>query len=161
MRKISEYSLKKASEHIFYEAWMFFETMNYLMQARNQISTNILLDAYAIHCRNLFDFLYPDLKKIKRDDILVFDYISDKSLYYKNKTKKKLLRFVIRKANKQVAHLTYTRNRYGEKNKPWPFLDIAKEIHKSLSVFYEAMPDKYKKWPYFIKLKEVLDTFNL
>lgn len=162
MRDISEYTLKKATEHIYYEVLMFFETMNLLTKSNNQISTNILLDAYAIHCRTLFDFLYPKSgeNKAKKDDILVFDYVLNKKLYNQKKIAKSSLKFITRKADKQVAHLTYSRNRYGKKNKPWPFIDIGKKMHESLSAFYEATPESYRKWPNLVELKNVLDKIS-
>jgi len=155
MRKISEYTLKKSSEHIYYEAWMLFEVMRLLLTSKDQLFVNILLESFSIHSRNLFDFLYPKSKS-KNDDILVYDYIQFKKLYNINKTKKKELNFIIRKANKQVAHLTYSRNKFGTKNKPWPFVSIGNKMRKSLIAFYDALPEKYKQWYYFIQLKEIL-----
>ena len=156
MKNITNYTLKKATEHIFYEAWMFFETIKILRKPISQISRNILLDAYAIHCRNLFLFLYPASKN-QKDDILVNHYIEKKKEYNRNKTKRGELKFILKKANKQAAHLTYSRNRFGKKTKPWFFVDIGKKMHKSLVAFYEALPEPYQKWSYFIKLKKALN----
>ncbi len=159
MRNISEYTLKKASEHVSYEAWMFFETLELLKKSKDQKTTNILLDAYSIHCRNLFDFLYPK-NGPRDDDILVTDYIENNKNYNRYKTKKKELKFIVRKADKQVAHLTYSRNKFGKKNKPWPVVDIGNKMHRTLRTFYESMPHKYQKWPNFLALKQLLDGLN-
>ena len=159
MRTISKYTLKKATEHIFYEAWMFYQTLIFLTKSKNQIEVNILLDAFSIHARNLFYFLYPK-KHVKPDDILVFDYIKNGKAFNMHKTKKKDLMFIVRKTDKQTAHLTYARNRYNSKTKPWPFLEIGKKIHKTLDSFYNNLHDSYRSLPYIIKLKKVIDTYS-
>ena len=87
-RNITNYTLKKATEHIFYEAWMFYQTLTFLTKSRKQIEINILLDAFSIHTRNLFDFFYPK-KHAKDDDILVYDYIDNRRKFDIGKTKKK------------------------------------------------------------------------
>ena len=76
------YTLKKASEHIYYEAWMFFNTSYLLSNVTDQTDINILLDAFAIHARNLFEFLYPKpTNQRKPDDIVVYDYINKQGFY--------------------------------------------------------------------------------
>lgn len=159
LRKITSYTTKKASEHIYYEVLMFFQTLEILMNTRDQMTINISLDAFSIHCRNIFDFLYPK-NNYKPDDILVTDYIIDRKGYNKNKVKKMDLKFIVKKADKQVAHLTYSRNKFGIKRKPWYFVEIGRKIHKSLVSFYNAMSLDYKKIPNFISLKKVLDRFD-
>ena len=153
-RRITEYSLKKASEHVYYEAWMFFITAELLKVPRHQIEVNVLLDAFAIHTRNLFDFLYP--LKPRGDDIIAADFLEKKSLYRQSKTKKQELAFIQRKANKQVAHLTYARNRYSKKNKPWPFFKVERGMKKSLIAFYDSLPIKYQRWQNFKELNQLL-----
>lgn len=157
-RKITDYALRKATEHFCYEAVMFYHTIVLLRQQQDQTERNILLDAFVVHTRNLFDFLYPK-EGVKPDDMLVTDYIDKCRAFNANKTRKKDLKFIVRKADKQVAHLTYTRNRYNQKTKSWSFVDIGRKMHKTLSAFYNALPDSYKKWPYFIELKRVIDTY--
>jgi len=137
---------------------MFFETANKLATGNHpQTEVNILLDAFALHTRNLFEFLYPSSKKNPfPTDIIVTDYLENFAVYGREKTKKKDLLFVWRKASKQVIHLTYTRNRYSARTKPWRFLDVAQKMHKTLAAFYESLPQEYKDWPYFQNLKQLL-----
>lgn len=158
-RKITKYTLKKASEHVYYEVWMFYETLAILTNPIDQLTMNIVLDAFAIHCRNVFDFLYPK-KTTKPDDIIVTDYISENKQYSKNITKKSELKFVIRKADKQVVHLTYSRNKYNSTTKPWPFADIGRKMWKSLNAFYISMPKGNQGFPHFIHLRSVLDKYK-
>lgn len=156
MRGVTKYTLKKATEHIFYESWMFYQTLIALTKSKNQVEINILLDAFSIHARNLFDFFYPK-KHAKDDDILVYDYVNNGRKFDIAKTKKRDLRFIVRKADKQVAHLTYSRNRYNSKTKPWPFIEIGRKMHKTLKSFYDNLPDSYRKWDYVVRLKRVID----
>lgn len=157
-RIITKHSLKKSTEHLYYEAWMFYQTLIPLTQSRHQIEVNILLDAFAVHTRNLFDFFYPK-QHYKSDDMLVTDFINKPRFFNANKTKKKDLIFIVRKTDKQVAHLTYTRNRFNKKTKPWPFIEIGRKMHKTLSAFYDVLPKSYKKWAHIIELKKVIDTY--
>ena len=154
-KKVTNYTLKKATEHLFYEVWMFYKTLFLLRQPRNQIEINILLDAFAVHARNLFNFFYPK-NNLKPDDMIVTDYLAKPRVFDLSKTKKSDLRFIVKKANKQVTHLTYARNRYSQKTKPWPFVEIGQKMHKTLSSFYNALPNPYKKWQYIIKLKKIM-----
>jgi len=153
---MTRYKLRKATEHIYYEAWMFYQTLSLLKVSRNPIGRNILLDAFAIHTRNLFDFFYPK-KTNRHDDMSVNDYVSDSSYFKSNRTPKRDLLFIVRKADKQVAHLTYIRNRYNKKSKNWPFLRIGQRMHKNLEAFYFSIPNSYRKWEYFIKFKEQIN----
>lgn len=138
---------------------MFYQTLALLTSPRHQLEVNILLDAFTIHARNLFNFFYSK-KHANPDDILVFDYIKNCKVFNVHKTKKKDLMFIVRKTDKQTSHLTYTRNRYNSKTKPWPFLEIGRKMHKTLGSFYNNLPDSYKSLPYIIKLKKVIDTYS-
>lgn len=157
-KTITKYTLRKATEHLYYEAWMFYQTLALLTRTHNTLEKNILLDAFAIHTRNLFDFFYPK-KHLKADDMVAHDYLVNHATFNRNKTKKEELLFIVRKADKQVAHLTYTRNRYNHKTKPWPFILIGRKMHKTLSAFYHVLPEDYKNWQHFIELKKVIDTY--
>lgn len=159
-RKITNYALRKAAEHLFYETWMFYQTLVLLRQPRQQIEINILLDAFAVHTRNLFDFFYPK-EHIKPDDMVVTDYLEKPKVFNTSKTKKSELLFIVRKADKQVAHLTYARNRYNQKTKPWPFVEIGRKMHKTLGAFYDVLPKSYKKWLHIIELKKVIDAYAI
>ena len=158
-RKISNYSLKKASEHVLYEVWMFFQTLELLLHNPNQLEINILLDAFAIHTRNLFDFLYPK-RNYKKDDIIIYDYIINRKNYERNKTLKVDLKFIVRKADKQVAHLTYSRNKYNTKTKPWAFLEIGRKMHLTLSAFCKSLDKRQQQISNFLKLKSILDKYQ-
>lgn len=156
-KKITNYTLRKAAEHLLYEVSMFYQTLVFLRKPRHQIEVNILLDGFAVHTRNLFDFFYPK-EHLKPDDMVVTDYLVRLKVFNSGKTKKSELLFIVRKADKQVAHLTYARNRYNQKTKSWPFVDIGRKMHNTLSSFYDALPNSYRKWSHIVELKKVIDS---
>lgn len=160
MRRITNYTLKKASEHVFYEIWMLYNAAMILKTTTDQLSKNILLESFAIHARNSFDFFYPK-KHFASSDILVTDYLINKKNYNRQKTKKKILKYLVRKADKQIAHLTYTRNKYNQKTKGWYFKDISDKFKPTVTAFFNNLSENRKKWDYFQRLKiEVIDRFS-
>jgi len=160
MRRITNYTLKKASEHVFYEIWMLYNTTRILKTTTDQLSKNILLESFAIHARNCFDFFYPK-EHFNDSDILITDYITNKRNYSRQKTKKEILKYLVRKADKQIAHLTYTRNKYNQKTKGWYFKDISDKFKPTVTAFFDNLPENRKKWDCFQRLKtEVIDQFN-
>lgn len=161
-RKISQYRLRKATEHIYYEVEMFFEAINKLQNPKDQSVLNVYLDVFVVHLRNLINFLYPKkdvARNTKQDDIIINDYVTDRRIYNKRKTKKQGLKRIIWKSDKQVCHLTYARNKLSSGRKGWNFRIIGHEIHQSLSAFYFVLPNNYKKYNYFIALKKLLDGY--
>lgn len=116
-RKISKYRLEKAIEHLSSEIigfWDIFSRLNpdeFKPVTFIQNDLNIFLDSFAIYTRNLFDFFYT--KKKYKDDMSVYDYISNRKLFDINKTKERDLTSVVKKVDKYVVHLIYT-------HKPWP-----------------------------------------
>jgi hypothetical protein len=157
-RKITTYTLKKSTEHLFYEAEMFCITLALLTQVNDQMNKNILLDGFVIHTRNLFDFLYPK-RNIHKDDMVATDFLTHPKTFNISKTKKKDLMFIVGKANKQVAHLTYSRNRYSGRTKQWSYVFIGRKMLKTLCAFYNCLSTQYKGWPNIINLKKVIDTY--
>ena len=159
MRRITNYTLKKASEHVFYEIWMLYNAATILKTTTDQLSKNIILESFAIHARNSFDFFYPK-KHFANSDILATDYLINKKLYNEQKTKKKILKYLVRKADKQIAHLTYTRNKYSLKTKGWYFKDISGKFQPTVIAFYDNLPENRRRWDYFQRLKtEVINRF--
>ena len=156
----SEYTLKKSTEHLYYEIDMFYTTLLSLTSVKNQVEVNVLLDAFAIHTRNLFDFFYPK-KSNRDDDMIVTDFPINLSKFNRLKIKREDLLFVVKKTDKQVAHLTYARNRYSRKSKSWPFLDIGRKMYKNIYAFYDTLPNNYKNLPNIRCIKNVLDQLLL
>ena len=93
---------------------------------------NALIESFAVHLRNLIDFLYEEKTEAKPDWIFAQDYFSDPQEWILARPdKSEILKKAEIKAHKQVAHLTYVRR----KKEPWRFIEIMDEIYRPLSVF--------------------------
>jgi len=90
---------------------------------------NGLLNTFAVHARNLIDFLYSgSINKDYATDIIIEDYV-DKAVIDKALLKiTLLLKDAQTKAHKQVAHLTMDRIQYEKAGKEWQFIEVAVHI---------------------------------
>lgn len=149
---------KKAVEHIVYEIMMFHGTVLKLVaNPQDQFEKNILLESFAIHSRNLFDFFYS--KKKQKDDISYEDFIARKMEFKSRRTKKRILKNLTKKTNKQIAHLSYSRNNYNRITKGWNVTTIYKNMNKTIVAFYNCMEPEKKKW--FIEYHEKYNFFDI
>lgn len=145
---ISDEILKKSVEHIQYEYDMLKFTYFMLAEvskAPDQMIVNVLLESFSIHAANLFEFLYHE-KKTHPDDISIFDYQIDKNKYYQARASEDILEEIPGKRNKQIAHLTYTRNNYDIATKGWKLTEIYNALEKSYKAFIDSLPVDKRKW---------------
>ena len=122
---------------------MFKATSALLSNVVEQVSKNVLLESFAIHARNLFDFFY---KKRINDDIVAIDFISNKVKFRNDKSKKRNVQALVRKDNKQVSHLTYSRNNYNSRTKPWNVSSISFQINNTIDAFFNSLDEERKLW---------------
>lgn len=130
--------LVNASGHLCYEIWMVHHMGHSLatgLAGQGPIH-NALVNSFAVHVRNLIEFLYDQKGDSKSDAILAEDYFEIAADWT---SKRQELPPVLRQAKirceKQVAHLTYTR----ERKETWDFVMIVKELHIALSVFMASV----------------------
>ena len=146
---------KKAVEHIVYEIMMFNGTSIKLDSGiQDQFEINTLLESFAIHSRNLFDFFYT--KKKYEDDMSADDFIIKKKEFKLRRTKKRVLANLTNKANKQIAHLTYSRNNYNPSTKGWNVSTITKNMHNTIVSFLSCLEPRKKEW-----FKDLYEKYNL
>ena len=67
-----------------------------------------LLESFAIHLRNLIDFLYTDPKDAKPDDLVAADFFNSSAAWAPGAISRSLQEARVR-ANKEVSHITYKR----------------------------------------------------
>lgn len=141
---------KKALEHIYYEFSTLCECVNRLAEDVEQSEKNILLDSFAIHARNLYYFFYSTPKQ---DDISIEHYLQGitEHLIPKGDLEK-----IVSKGNKQVAHLTYSRNNYGFDEKKWIIGDIFPKLVENMQIFTINLPNEYKDSEYVEYLNKML-----
>ena len=135
--------IEYADYHICYEIDMLYWSTSILISIAEsrgkvilpQIFNNIALEAFAIHSRNLIDFLYlGGTKKDQPTDIIVQDYLEYSIIERYLPPISQLLLEAKVKANKQAAHLTVDRIQYEKSGKGWKYLEILSEIMGSFSV---------------------------
>lgn len=137
-------SRKKAVGHIVYEIMMFNEASIKLQSGvEDRFEKNILVESFVIHARNLFEFFYKN--KIK-DDISAYDFIFKKKEFKMKRTKKRILENLTNKANKQVVHLTYSRNNYNRLTKGWYVSIITINFNKTILAFLSCLEPREKEW---------------
>jgi len=103
---------------------------------------NSLLNSYALHTRNLINFLFShSLNHDHSGDIIVEDFLEVGDIVSSYITIPPLLEEALDKANKQVAHLTLERIRYEQAGKEWKFLELNNQINEALFEIIPHIPD--------------------
>jgi len=120
---------------------MLFLSGRGLASAVVQVSAahNALVESFAIHARNLIDFLWLDSSN--EDDVVGEDFFDDPTKWFNVRpAMPELLRKAKRRAHKQVAHLTYTRILIPDEDKHWSYVEIANTLQELLQLFVKHAP---------------------
>ena len=161
---------KYADDHITYEIEMLAWTASFLIgMSRSSLSgplvtvvRNSFLDAFAIHARNLVDFLYKrHAGSDQETDVVVQDYIDEAKLKGTLPAMTPALTVVNRKANKQVAHLTIERIEYEKHGKGWDFGQIAFDTMKALNAIAHLFPPTRTSESFRLIVKKPADQLIL
>ena len=147
-RKVEE--LQSASNHLYYEWWMLRSTASAMASgiAQQGWLINALLESFVIHVRGLMDFFYCE--KPRTDDVVATDFFLSPSEWEQIRpSRSEILRRAKKRADKEIAHLTYARLAVTPENKPWEFIPITEDIHKLMEVFLaHVAPEKLgADWP--------------
>jgi hypothetical protein len=119
---MTPHALRKFSCHLGYEIDMFVamaRTLARTPQGTPAFVRNAFVESFAVHTRNLIDFLYPPASP-QPDDVTAEHYVVQVRVWQKARGKmpKKLHRAKVR-ANKQVSHLTRLRYQGRAPQKQW------------------------------------------
>lgn len=138
-RDLAAYS----KEHLAYEISMLRDCavlLNYsstgLAPALQCQLRNALLESFAIHVRNLVDFLYPT--NVHFNDVLADDYFEGQSRPSNFPSLPSVLDEARKRAHKQVSHLTAERLAGTQPGKQWPLGEIVKATIGVLLEFTRA-----------------------
>ncbi len=140
-------NIKRASGDVKYEIDMFHWTADLI--SKPNFSTpiwNALIESFAIHVRNLFEFFYGGIKSRRKDDVRAEDYLINKKEFRTHRTNKIKLNYLTKRVAKQVAHLTYHRAVYNKRTKPWKVTDIRSKMDKTIDAFMNSLSEKQKNW---------------
>lgn len=134
----SQEELRQASNHLFYEIWMF-QTLAQGMAsgiAGEGAINNALLESFAIHVRALIGFFYSE--NPRGDDIIAEDFFPNPEDWISQRPlKAELLDRAKKRADKEVAHLTYTRLDVTPEQKPWEFLKVFNDLQVLIQTFLD------------------------
>lgn len=128
--------IKYSEEHIFYEIEMFYLSAIEELPKESKFYSNIIIESFVIHLRNLITFLYPTSHK-ENTDVCAEDFFLNKKEWINicPLISDSLNDYRIR-ANKEMGHLTLSRI-YGilDSKKSWARNIIVKEIFVLLKLF--------------------------
>jgi hypothetical protein len=133
--------LQEASTHLRYEVTMLTTLANGIASgvAGQGAIANALLESFVTHVRNSIDFLYAD--NPKPDDVIAEDFFGAPEQWKQHRPAlSQALLQAKRRAGKEVAHLTYARLAVAPEAKPWPFMQIAREVADLIKLFVEHVP---------------------
>ncbi len=145
----SQRDLNAAAEHVAYEIRMLISIAQRLKPepdpgtavtaaAPDELEVrNGLLEAFTLHVRNLWHFLWPLNPRNRNDDILAEHYGGEPAAWDRTDPSGKGTELCHR-VNKEVAHLTYTRTAVGPEAKGWDCISIAVRLVDGLVAFREA-----------------------
>jgi hypothetical protein len=122
--------LQNASNHIHYELRMLTTAADCMALGLfgDGAINSLLLESFVIHARSLLAFFYP-AEQPRDDDVVIGDFFPELGVWLAARPEKSnVLTQVNTRANKEIAHLTYTRQELTDETKYWMFLDIATEI---------------------------------
>ena len=136
-----------ARRHLAYEIKMVRETANALRGKGigPRSFRNAMLETFLIHYRNLLDFFYADKKRSLAHDVRAADYVIDAKRWRERRPRMdKEASSNRERVNAQLAHLTYRRLRYDERN--WSDRRMLRQIEELLAAFAAELPPRRRKW---------------
>jgi hypothetical protein len=136
-------------EHVAYEVQVFFGA---ILAKRADIATAggpkvahaidmALLEAIAVHARNLIEFCYPDAfrRGSRNTDVVAHHYLDSFDAWSKVRPPlTEALRLAKTRADTEVAHLTIERIPGGPPHKTWQFVNLGDDLRTVLRAFVEA-----------------------
>jgi len=95
---------------------------------------NALLESFVIHVNALIGFFYSE--NPRNDDIIAEDFFPKPDDWISQRPlKTELLDKAKKRADKEVAHLTYTRLDVTPEQKPWEFLKAFNDLQVLIQIF--------------------------
>lgn len=132
-------------EHFSYEVIMLSFSANKLIEfncIKDTYCTNMALETFLFHARNLMEFFYYDKKY--PTDARAYDFLKDKAEWEKIKPKETdSIEKIKDRSGKEIAHLTYKRIYGTPPEKKWDCSEIRKDILKIVNIFLDHLPEKY------------------
>jgi hypothetical protein len=136
--KRSDEQLRKASDSLIYEIWMFrglAKDIEGKLSSGLGVVSNAVLDSFLIHTRALLNFLYTP-KNPHKNDVLAEHYFLASEEWLKIRPEKsEFLDNVQTRINTSVAHISYVRRKSS-----WELSKIVEEIDVVINHFLSIVP---------------------
>jgi hypothetical protein len=140
-----------SAEHVVYEFDMFLWVARAFEGGTTHIGAptpadvsrlkNVLVESFALHLRNVIDFLYDE--KHYPTDVIAEDFLEPGGWAGIRPPMTKTLEDARERANKEVAHLTTLRIGGNPAGKTWGVADLANEVRPLMRKFAEsALPTR-------------------
>jgi hypothetical protein len=150
--------LAYSREHLWYEIDMLLQV--YELSGKKfpdelkTVLTNILIESYTIHFRNLVTFLYPT-KNVRPSDVYAYHFYTPKTDWQKiAPVISPTLEKARGRAHREIGHLTTKRHFGTPQEKHWNFTELLIELVLVLKVFSDsADPSKLD-----VAVKNLIDT---
>ena len=132
--------LDYSEEHLLYELHIFRWVAENLPADKGFV-LSALLESFAIHLRNLIDFLYTQPGKARNDDLVAADFFDSPDAWDPGAIPKSL-EDARERANKEISHITYKRKGATDPTKPWPVADLFNQIQSVAQKFAAGASSK-------------------
>jgi len=136
-----------ARRHLAYEIKMVRETAQAL-QGKGigpRSFRNAMLETFLIHYRNLLDFFYADHRRSLSHDVRAQEFVADPRRWKARRPKLDQEASSNReRVNAQLAHLTYRRLKYEERQ--WSDRRMLRQLEELIQVFVEQLPPHRRRW---------------
>jgi hypothetical protein len=97
---------------------------------------NSVLEAFIIHTRNLIYFLFAE--NPNNDHVVASDFITNWKELCPEKSD--FLQKSEQRAHKEIAHLSYDRQKVTPEDKPWEYIRVVHEVMEIFKLFMEHVP---------------------
>src|SRR5882724_1770117 len=128
--------LDAIAEHLENEIKMPWAAGAEVPKGRSWVLHNAAVESFALHARNVIDFFYT---RPKKEDVVVGHFFGRARAW--DSLRPPLTATLKRakdRADREVSHLTYTRIRVREADKPWPVREITRDIQAVIDVFVQG-----------------------
>lgn len=160
--------LRSLSGHVLYEVEMMsrlLQPLAGLQMARlegggDQLIENALVESFVMHARGLIEFLFADSAKLRDDDGRATMLVRDPDEWKTARGKKStLLKTVAQRANKEIAHITFSRKRLTDEAHEWGLGKVYAEVGSVLVAFVPLVPEDHVIHGWHKRMWEALPAY--
>ena len=145
----SDEDLRKASQWLIYEIWMFrglAKEFEYGTFSGKGVVSNAIVDSFLIRVRALLGFLYPPDSPDSRDVLAKEYFLPSEWDGIRPTINDGYLRSIHTKISQSIAHVSHVRHKSA-----WDWQEIVEKINQALDIFLDSVPkDKLgSRWKKF------------